>query len=101
MIQKHIKFDGQDIRAVQEIQRRYGLDSFAQAVRLAVRLANVMPRADLPLPPSPKHAAKKQFKNLRGIMNARDMSYAEFQAIREQTAQQRRKDLLSKLKQES
>ncbi len=97
MIQRHILFDEQDIKAIETVQRHYGLDTFSQAVRLAARLAAQMPRTDAPLPPSPKHAPKRQLKDLSGIFQAREISDEEFKAMRDAWAQARRKQLLARL----
>lgn len=97
MIQRHILFDEQDIKALETVQRRYGLDTFSQAVRLAARLAAQMPRADVPLPPSPKHAPKRTLRSLSGIIQGRDIDDAEFKAMRDTWAQERRAKLLARL----
>lgn len=100
MIQRHILFDEQDIKAIETVQRRYGLDTFSQAVRLAARLAAQMPRANVPLPPSPKHAPKRRLKDLYGIFQAREISDEEFRAMRDGWAQARREKLLARLREE-
>ena len=97
MIRRHILFDERDIKAIETIQRRYGLDTFSQAVRLAARLAAQMPRADAPLPPSPKHAPKRALRSLSGIIQGRDIDDAEFKAMRDTWAQERRDKLLAQL----
>jgi hypothetical protein len=100
MVQRHILFDEQDIRAIETVQRRYGLDTFSQAVRLAARLAAQMGRVDAPLPPSPKHAPRKQLRSLSGIIQARDISDEEFKAMRDEWARQRREKLLARMREE-
>jgi len=101
MIQRHILFDEQDIKAIETVQRRYGLDTFSQAVRLAARLAAQMPRADAPLPPSPKHAPKRALRSLRGIIQGHDISDEAFKAMRDGWAQERRNKLLVRLRKAS
>jgi hypothetical protein len=100
MIQRHILFDEQDIKAIEMVQRRYGLDTFSQAVRLAVRLAAQMPRADAPLPPSPKHALKRSLRSLRGTIQGREISDEEFRAMRDGWSQARRNKLLARLRED-
>ncbi len=100
MIQRHILFDEQDIKAIETVQRRYGLDTFSQAVRLAARLAAQMPRADAPLPPSPKHAPKRSLRSLRGVIQGREISDEEFRAMRDRWSQERRKKLLARLRED-
>jgi hypothetical protein len=68
MILKQIKFDEQDLKAVEAIQQMYGCDSFSQAVRLAARIVATNPRIGFPLPPSPKQASKRKPMSLRGII---------------------------------
>ncbi len=100
MVQRHILFDEQDIRAIETVQRRYGLDTFSQAVRMAARLAAQMGRVDAPLPQSPKHAPKREFRDLSGIIQGRDISDEEFKAMRDEWARQRREKLLARMREE-
>jgi hypothetical protein len=67
MTLKQIKFDEQDLEAVETIQRLYGCESFSQAVRLAARIAAAHPRLGFPIPASPKHAAKRRPMRLAGM----------------------------------
>lgn len=73
---KQIKFDEEDLKAVEAIQRLYGCESFSQAVRLATRIVASQARTEFPLPPTPKHATKRQFKSLRGIVGLRSEEQA-------------------------
>jgi len=72
MTLKQIKFDEQDLDAVEAIQRMYGCDSFSQAVRLAARIVAANPRLEFPPPPAPKHAAKRKPMRLAGMFKLPD-----------------------------
>jgi hypothetical protein len=65
---KQIKFDEEDLKAVEAIQRLYGCESFSQAVRLATRIVASRERAEFPLPPVPKHAPKRRHQSLLGLV---------------------------------
>lgn len=67
MILKQIKFDEQDLKAVEMVQQLYGCDSFSQAVRLAARIVAAQPRSGFPVPASPKQAAKRKPMRLAGM----------------------------------
>jgi hypothetical protein len=67
MTLKQIKFDEQDLKAVEKIQQLYGCDSFSQAVRLSARIVAANPRLGFPVPPSPKHAAKGRPMRVAGM----------------------------------
>lgn len=64
---KQIKFDEQDLKAVERVQQLYGCDSFSQAVRLAARIVAANPRLGFPVPPPPRHAVKRKPMRLAGM----------------------------------
>lgn len=69
MILKQIKFDPEDLAAVEQVQRKYGCDSFSQAVRVAARVAAAGPRAGLPVPASPRTSnARREAGSVAGII---------------------------------
>jgi hypothetical protein len=84
MILKQIKFDEQDLKAVETIQQLYGCDSFSQAVRLAARIVAAHPRIGFPVPPSPKQAATRKPMRLAGMFKLPDtVSEAEVDRVLE------------------
>lgn len=74
---KQIKFDEEDLKAVEAIQRLYGCESFSQAVRLAARIVASRARTEFPLPPTPKHAPKRRHQNLFGLVRFASTEQAE------------------------
>jgi len=73
MTLKQIKFDDDDLKAVEAVQRMYGCDSFSQAVRLAARMAAQSQRAVLPVPPSPKFSnARRTLSSVEGMIQLPD-----------------------------
>jgi hypothetical protein len=97
-VQKHILFYEQDVKAVEEIRLRYGLDTFTQALRMAVRLAVNQPRLKATTPRAPQSRSKREWLKLGNVFqnDSFDITPEQFQAKREQFYQQRRKHLLSK-----
>jgi hypothetical protein len=66
---KQIKFDADDLEAVETVRRMYGCDSFSQAVRLAARIVASGQRLAFPLPPSPKYSkAKRELGSVEGLI---------------------------------
>lgn len=81
---KQIKFDEEDLKAVEAIQRLYGCESFSQAVRLAARIVASRERAEFPLPPVPKHAPKRRHQSLLGLVRLPPAQAEQFdQALRQ------------------
>lgn len=74
---KQIKFDPEDLKAVETIQRLYGCESFSQAVRLAARIVSSQARTEFPLPPAPKHAPKRRYQSLFGLLRLPSAAAAE------------------------
>lgn len=68
MTVKHIKFTDEDLQAVAQVQRLYGCESFSQAVRLATRIAAQQKRAEVKVPPAPKHAEVRRPMSLFGLI---------------------------------
>jgi hypothetical protein len=70
---KQIKFDEQDLKAVETVRQMYGCDSFSQAVRLAARIVASGRRMAYPLPPSPKYSnAKRALESVEGLIQLSD-----------------------------
>jgi len=65
---KHIKFDEEDLQAVELVQRLYGCENFSQAVRLAARLAARHARTEIALPALSKHATVRKPQSILGII---------------------------------
>ena len=68
MTVKHIKFTDEDLQAVAQVQRLYGGESFSHAVRLATRIAAQQKRAEVIVPPAPKHAEMRRPMSLFGLI---------------------------------
>jgi len=68
MTLKHIKFDEEDLKAVEQVQRLYGCENFSQAVRLAARIAANQARNRVVPPPLSKHVAPRTPRSLWGII---------------------------------
>ncbi len=70
---KQIKFDEDDLKAVEAVRQQYGCDSFSQAVRLAARIVASGQRLAFPLPSSPKYSkAKREFGSVEGLIRLPD-----------------------------
>lgn len=65
---KHIKFDEEDLQAVEQVQRLYACEKFSQAVRLAVRLAARHTRTEVALPSLSKHTTVRKPQSVLGII---------------------------------
>lgn len=69
MTLKQIKFDDEDLKAVEAVQRMYGCDSFSQAVRLAARVVAGSQRVPFPVPLSPKSSnARRILSSVEGVI---------------------------------
>ncbi len=69
MTLKQIKFDDEDIKAVEMIWKTYGCDSFSQAVRLAARMVATNKRIATALPTSPKFSnTKRSISSVAGLI---------------------------------
>ncbi len=65
---KHIKFDEEDLQAVEQVQRLYGCENFSQAVRLAARLAARHARTEVALPSLSKYTTVRKPQSVLEII---------------------------------
>ena len=60
MKRKSFWLDASDEEALAAIRQQYGCESESQALRLAIRALARNPKLALTLPPTPKHASRRE-----------------------------------------